>query len=49
MCQFGTQGSGDRNCNRKCNITTVGSHLNQSEGFDRDSFEIPESKLLCVS
>lgn len=46
VCQFGTQGSGDRNCNRKCNITTLGAALPPGQSFNRDSYMINGSKLL---
>ena len=36
VCQFGTQGTGDRNCDRMCEISTIQSDNN----FDRDSFMI---------
>ena len=44
VCQFGTQGTGGRNCTRTCNITNLEDSLSPNVAFDRGTYRIEGSK-----
>ena len=45
VCQFGSQGSGSRDCSRTCEITPLGTALLPNQTFDRGTYMISGSKL----
>lgn len=51
VCQFGSQGSGSRDCSRMCEIDTLGQALFPNQTFDRGTYMISGSSrtLACLT